>query len=248
MTAHPADRNLGRCPVCDKPYLVFVTHKRAVRTVSDVPLYACLSCQSFCNPGPYSEDEAQLERDLEWHKKVAERNLKATDVLLKHLRAAGANPARILDIGAGTGTLLKAAQAHGIAGVGYEVNPLTQPYARDVNGVDVRAEFWTADTDCGDFDLLVSIMVLEHIETPRPMIENMVKACLAQNAQLFISVPFVDRNRWPFLHEKDPRAERNPFFDQDVHVTHYSSKGLEGVLREFGMTEITWIRDRKSVV
>lgn len=231
------------CPVCGEPFLVFVTHKMTIRTKRDLPLCGCLACQSFSNPSGYVEDEAQLLRDLEWHKGVAERNAKASRDLLGALLAKGVNISRIIEIGAGIGTLLKVARDEfGATGIGYEVNPLTQPYARDVNGVDVRAEFWSAETDCGAYSLMVSIMVLEHIQEPRPLLQTMVRACLAQNAALFISVPFVGRERWHFLHEPDPKAPGNPFFDNDVHVTHFSPSAMEQVLREFGMTQVEWVR------
>ena len=246
---HPADDpplpdSLRRCPVCGEPYLVFVTRKRTIRTNRDLPLYGCLACLSFSNPSGYVEDAAQLARDLEWHKGVAERNAKAARTLLGGLRAAGVDLAHVVEIGAGTGTLLKVARDRfGATGVGYEVNPLTQPYAREVHGVDVRAEFWTPESDCGPFTLMVSIMVLEHIPEPRPLLADMARACRERGAALFVSVPFLGRERWHFLHEPDPRAQGNPFFDNDVHVTHFSPLGMETVLREFGMTRLAWIRE-----
>ena len=240
---HVVADSTSPCPVCGEPYLVFVTRKRTVRTHRELPVYGCLACQSFYNPSGYVEDAVQLARDLDWHKNVAERNAKASRDLLGALRARGVNISRIVEIGAGIGTLLKIARDEfGAAGIGYEVNPLTQPYARDVNGVDVRAEMWSPQTDCGAYSLMVSIMVLEHIEEPRPLLQAMVKSCLANYATLFISVPFVGRDRWHFLHEPDPRKPQNPFFDNDVHVTHFSPAGMEQVLREFGMTTLEWVR------
>lgn len=232
---------LSECPVCGKRYMTYLTRKKTIRTKRDLPLYACLWCQSFSNPSGYVEDEAQLRKALEWHKNVAERNETASHNLFKVLQAKDVKFSRILEIGSGTGTLLKVAKEYGATGIGYEVNPLTQPYAKDVNDVDVRAELWNKSTPTGPFDLLVCIMVLEHIDTPRPLIKDMVEACLDNNAALFISVPFVDRNRWHFLHDPDPRSKNSPFFDQDVHVTHYSRIGMEIVLKEFGMTSIDWV-------
>jgi len=74
------------------------------------------------------------------------------------------------------------------------------------------------------------------------LIKDMVTACLQNDAALFLAVPFLDRNRWRFLHIDDPKAEGSPFFDQDVHVSHFSSIGMEIVLRQFGMSKLHWIR------
>lgn len=230
------------CPVCNAPFLVFVTHKKTVRTQRDLPVFGCLACQSFSNPSGYVESMTQMANDLEWHKNVAERNDKATDALILELLARNVDISRIVDIGAGIGTLLKTAKKYGSVGIGYEVNPLTQPYAREVNDVDVRAEFWDTETPTGPFSLMVCIMVLEHIVTPRDLLRNMVTACKANGAALFVSVPFMDRNRWHFLHDSDPKSPGTQFFDNDVHVTHFSSMAMENVLREFGMTSVEWIR------
>ena len=234
--------DLMECPVCGKHYMTYITTKPTIRTKRDLPLYACLWCQSFSNPSGYTEDDEQMRKALDWHQKVAERNVNASHTLLQNLKEMGVPFDRILEIGAGTGTLLKVAKDYGSTGVGFEVNPLTQPYARDVNGVDVRAEFWDKTVDVGFFDLLVCIMVMEHIPQPRPMLKDMVEACIENDASLFISVPFVNRNRWHFLHDPNPKSKGSPFFDQDVHVTHYSAIGMELVLKEFGMTKISWIR------
>ena len=219
-----------------------VTRKMTARTRVMLPVYGCLSCLSFSNPSGYRESPEQLIRDLEWHKSVAERNTKATRILLATLQEMGINVSRIIDIGAGTGTLLKAAKEFGSTGIGYEVNPLTQPYARDVNGVDVRAELWSSATDCGPFTLLTCVMVMEHIAAPCDLIREMSKACIANDAALFISVPFLNRSSWDFLHDPDPYRPGTPFFDQDVHVTHFSSLAMESLLREFGLGKIEWVR------
>ena len=231
------------CPVCGLPYLVFVTRKKTIRTHRELPLYGCLACQSFSNPSGYVEDSVQLARDLDWHKTVADRNAMASRELLGALRIKGVDISRILEIGAGIGTLLKVARDEfGSTGIGYEVNPLTQTFARETHDVDVRAEIWTSGTECGPYSLMLCIMVLEHIPEPRSLLQDMVRGCLWQNAALFVSVPFFDRDRWHFLHECDPRTPQNQFFDNDVHVTHFSPTGMESALREFGMTSIEWVR------
>lgn len=226
------------CPICAEPYLVYVTKKKTIRTKRDLSLYSCLACHSFSNPSGYVEDDVQLARDFEWHKSVEERNTLSSRVFFKELKKRGVDFSKILEIGSGTGTLLKISKEFGASGVGYDTNPLTRAYAHDVNNVDVRSEFWSADTECGPFSILICIMVLEHIPEPRAILRDMVKACLREKAQLFISVPMVAKGKWKFIYESDPKSPGNPFFDQDVHVTHFSPEGLESVLKEFGMSSV----------
>lgn len=243
----PMNNNLYKeslrvCPICNKNYMIFLTHKKTIRTHREIPVYYCMHCESFSNPSGYKEDEKQLLMDLEWHKSVAERNSKYGRYLFDLLKKNNVDTSRILEIGSGIGTILKIAKEINSSGVGYEVNKYTSSYASEVNNVDVREEFWTSKTDCS-FTLLICIMVLEHIEQPRELIKNMVDACIRENASLFISVPFLDRDKWKFIHDPDPKSNGTPFFDNDVHVTHFSSKALEEIIREFGMNSVTWVRE-----
>lgn len=242
MTDIDIKANLGECPVCAERLLLYVTCKRTIRSKVDLPLYFCMACKSFSCPSGFIEDDLIQKQSLEWHIAVTERNRAASLTLLRELKLLGVDPSRILDIGAGIGTFLRTAADNGIAVVGYDINPLTQPYAKTVNNLDVRAEYWTPETNCGNFDLMTCIMLMEHIETPRPLLRGMVEACVDQKAHLFVSVPFVDRSRWHFIHESDPKAAGNPFFDNDMHVTHYSPEAMEQILREFGMKKLSWIK------
>ena len=226
----PTPRN---CPVCDKKYLIFVDRKMTMRTKIYLPLYYCMDCESFSCPSGFVEDEQILKDSLEWHIKVTDRNVAASKTLLKEFDARKIPYKNIIDIEAGIGTFIKVAQSSGASGI----NPLAQPHARNVNKVDVRPEYWSIDTDCGPFDM----MVLEHVPEPRGMIRDMVRAYAQQDAALFVSVPFLNRDRWHFINEPDLHALNNPFFDNDMHVTHYSTKAMEQILKEFGMKFIDWV-------
>lgn len=235
----PTPRN---CPVCDERFMVFVDRKMTMRTKRNLPLYYCMACESFSNPSGFIEDEQILKDSLEWHIKVKDRNITASKTLINEFDRLNVSYKNIVEIGSGIGTFLKVAEMRGSSGIGYDINPLTQPYAREVNNVDVRSENWSYDTDCGPFDMMVCIMVLEHVPEPRSMIRDMARACIRENAAVFISVPFVNRDRWHFIHEPDPKTPNNPFFDNDMHVTHYSTKAMEAVLKEFGMSSVEWIK------
>lgn len=121
--------------------------------------------------------------------------------MLGTLHAKGVDISHILEIGSGIGTLLKVAKDEfGSTCVGYEVNPLTQAYAKNL-GVDVRAEVWTSETNVAPYSLMLSISVLEHIPEPRHLLQDMVRGCLNNKAAIFVFVPFIKRDRWHFIHE-----------------------------------------------
>ncbi|MGP1273076.1 MAG: class I SAM-dependent methyltransferase [Phycisphaerales bacterium] len=231
----------GACPVCDSPYVGYIRHTPTRRTKRRIPLFGCFDCRSLFNPSGYTEDDEQLKRDLEFLKGVVERNIKASNDMFDALAQRGVKPRRVLEIGGGTGTLLDVARSRGIDGIGYDVNPRAVAWGKETYGLDLRSEHWSADTDCGPFDLLVCISVFEHIPEPRGLFAEVARRCARENAHAFISVPYVHRNRWHFIEDPDPFRQGTPFFDQDVHVIHYSPEGMATLAKQHGAVSAEYV-------
>ncbi|MEM1231456.1 MAG: methyltransferase domain-containing protein, partial [Pseudomonadota bacterium] len=122
-----------------------------------------------------------------------------------------------------------------------DINQPAVDYGVEKFGVDLRAEFWSSESDY-EFDILACIMVLEHLEDPRPLFAEMAKAAARFKAKVFISVPFLERNRWSFIQQPDPKKPNTPFFNNDVHVTHFSKEGLIRLARQHGMQTYQWLQ------
>lgn len=200
-----------------------------------------MECHSFWNLSLYKEDALQLERDLQWGIGVAERNRDAAKRLLDKLAANGASLASVLEVGCGIGTLLTVARSRGSKVTGFDVNALAISYAKDNNTLDAHSQLWSSTTKTDNISLFLCISVLEHIAEPRPLIRELCQAALLHRASLFISVPFFDNHHRPFLSDPDPHLPGTPFFDNDVHVTHFSRSGLETALRREGLHHLTFI-------
>lgn len=194
------------------------------------------------NASDYVESEEQLERDLQWNLSVAERNKAATKQLFAALLTAGLEPKSVLEIGCGTGLLLSEAGKSGIKTLGFEINEHAVAYGRNTYGCDIRNEYWNADTVKDCYELVLCISVLEHIAEPRGLLSEIAKYCSAFGGNAFISVPFVNKDKWHFLFDTNPLNPGTPFFDNDVHVTHFSSDGLEQCLREFGAKTTRFVK------
>jgi len=230
------------CPVCASPFTAFVRTVPTIRTKKDLNLYTCLECQSFWNPSGYREDARVLEFDYQWGLSVAERNTAATRELFTILASHGVKPNSVADIGCGIGTFLKTAKDMGKRVVGFDVNAKAIEHAVETNGLEAYAAMWSSNTPTMPIDLYVSIMVLEHIEAPRDLIKNLCEAAIRNDAALFISVPFMHRNRWHNILDPDPAIPGTVFFDNDVHVIHYSAEGLTKAMHEFGATNTQFLR------
>lgn len=225
---------LQPCPVCASPFTAYLRHVPTRRTKRWIPLYVCLDCDSMSNPSGYVETPAQLSADLQWHISVAERNRDAAGRLFDRLATAGVRPSTVLEVGCGIGTALEVARGRGMRVFGFDTNIQSTEYGRATFGLDLVGDEWSSDTPTGVIDLYVCLSVCEHLEQPRRLIADLCAAATRDHAALFIAVPIVDRRLWTFLLDPDPYVEGTPFFDNDVHVTHFSRQGLETVVREFG--------------
>lgn len=210
------------CPVCLSPHTLLARTLIDVATREKVELYFCISCRSECSPNatPVPPHSA-----LEWHLSVSERNIEYSLELFKALEIQSPF---VLDVGCGSGTLLDAARSIGGGGIGFDIDTHSVAYVRS-KGLDLRAETWTHCTPIQSeaFNLITCIMTLEHIHHPRPLLAELIRAGQHLQCPVFVSVPFLTRDWWRYLHEDLPN-ESHPFTMPRVHVTHFPLKALNG--------------------
>lgn len=224
------------CPVCSSPFMSWVK-TLPIKIGGSVDLFYCMECESFSSP--FSKPSANAATQVEWHKKVLERNLAWSSNLLQQLWGMGVRGG-VVDIGCGIGSLLLAARSAGVAGVGFDLDYQACEYGRNEYGLDLRGENWYAG-DSPDFGLITCISVLEHIHHPRKLISEMISAARDRNAAVFLSVPFLNRDWWKFLHT-DSWTPGHPFEYPHAHVTHFSHRGMELVCRQLGVANVQLLK------
>jgi 2-polyprenyl-3-methyl-5-hydroxy-6-metoxy-1,4-benzoquinol methylase len=163
------------------------------------------------NPSGYIDDSEQLSRDLQWNQSVIERNRHGAMRLMQKLSEHIEQPESILEIGAGIGTMLNTFSELGIDVCGYDINIEATEYGKNQFGLDLHSDYWQHDTTHRKYELVMSISVLEHIESPRELIQQISKYCARYKAEAFISVPFLERDKWHFLFDTDPYLTNTPF-------------------------------------
>jgi 2-polyprenyl-3-methyl-5-hydroxy-6-metoxy-1,4-benzoquinol methylase len=105
-----------------------------------------------------------------------------------HVRAEGAAPGTILDIGSGLCVFLHAMKAAGWQGTALDPDERAVEHARNVVGVDaVRGDFMTAD-GLGRFNIVSFNKVLEHVEDPVSMLAR-ARRHVAPGGFVYIEVP-----------------------------------------------------------
>jgi len=168
-----------------------------------------------------------LQRDALWHIEVEERNSRWG----RNLFAAVAEKRRIesvLEIGAGTGTVLAVAKDLGYRVYGFDANPHVRPLASERHDIDILGGYWTSKTLDDSVDLVLCISVLEHLTEPLSVLREIGEYCKVHGAAAFVSVPFVtEEDNWHWLLQESVNDPANPFYLSDVHITHFSRRGFE---------------------
>ena len=231
---------MKRCPVCCRAAMLPVRHLHGQRSGKEIRLFICLWCHSLLNPSDYVENEEHLQADLQWHIRNQALNSKRAPKLLEKLQLIHPRAGSFLDIGCGLGTMVHAAQFMGMEAWGVEPNPRAVAQGGKQCGANLICDFFPTNRLQQRFDIITILHVLEHLKTPRELLEQAVKT-LDPGGLLFISVPF----RRPLLKQLFfilfPMHRKSNFMDNDVHVIHYSHRSMALLAREFSVKRIAFI-------
>jgi len=215
------------CPVCSTRVLVPLSH------VGNYTVYECPQCQlHFSDP--------MKSASLEWYQQyqiyqvekprpteIVHRDWRAKQFFPMNLCSGG----KLLDLGCGSGALLKLAEQHGYEVTGVDFNPVRLRTAREFYGLhDLRMtsveEFLTTSSE--QFDVVWLFSVLEHLENPRQF-ACLLPRVIAPGGYLVCTVP--NHQRWPQLFD--------PFLDTPPHhLTLWSEEALRRCLSDAGMNVV----------
>ena len=218
-----------RCAICGSPNTAL--RNRYKHGDTKVDLFYCLDCESLCSPTakPWT---------VEWHHKVAERNRGFARKLFAELAI---DKPFLLDIGCGTGTLISVATELGGGGVGFDTDA-SAVEAGKAEGYDLRCQLWDSTVETPVPSLITCIMVLEHLHQPIPLMKEMAIAAKKYGCPIFISVPWFNRNWWPHLSKKPVDGQFHPLRGPRIHVTHFSFKGFEKIMKRLGAQELQHVK------
>lgn len=161
------------CPVCADP------GSKGVAVVYGYPVFECTGCGvGFVWPQPDAELLSEYYRRSYWDsylgdsKPVYDRDDIREHILRPQLKLAtrllaGRSKARILDVGAGDGSMLRVFRDAGFNdSSGIEFSADVAEHARRVSGVDVAAVPNFSEFDQDGWDLITLWAVIEHLRDP----------------------------------------------------------------------------------
>jgi SAM-dependent methyltransferase len=232
------------CHCCGSTQTDYIQHYVLRRSLSVAPMYLCQNCKSISvdfNDVKKHYPQSKSSDAIAFHKYVRERNEKWSRVLLQQIRTIKGQdyqPSCIIDIGCGIGTLLGVAADNGLRSVGYDIDPLAIAEARKDSRLIIHDSLFSYTSHQEINALVCCIAVLEHLHRPLSLLRDIAKYCRSGNHSAFIFVPLLPDNWSRFLFES-VTAKGNPFFDNEEHVTHFSTSSFESAwLEAFGSEPI----------
>ena len=187
-----------------------------------------MDCHSFFHNSNYREDDIQKQMDFEYLNGQNDAHRALMNQLFLELKTRMPHIRKVCDIGHGQGWLMQAARDYGVASYGFEINARCHEFARQTLGLDCHLGYFDMSHD-QTYDLITAVMVFEHLEQPRELFKLM-RAKLNPDGSIYICVPFVGRHEWPYLWSAGSNpghAPPDPFYDNDVHITHFSQEGMK---------------------
>jgi SAM-dependent methyltransferase len=217
------------CPACREPT------SDALGRVAGFQIRSCGRCRTlFTSQLPRADESADYYASF-----YAEgRDIEVPAFVFDQLRDLARSLAgyrtteRWLDIGCGSGTLLRAAGAEGWDAIGTEIAPAVVEAMR-AEGLDARLGL-TQDLDLpsGGFDVISAIEVLEHVPDPDALIAEAARL-LRPGGVLYITTPH-GRGISGRLLGKDWSVVAPP-----EHLQLFSSRGIRSAMSRGGLRTVS---------
>ncbi|MBP7119004.1 class I SAM-dependent methyltransferase [Candidatus Woesebacteria bacterium] len=156
-------------------------------------------------------------------KPVDKVNLLRQEKYLEHVK----NGDKVVELGCGLSYFPEMARLHGAYSYGLDfsekaVNKLIEsfPKTKFVIGDATKTPF-----DNAEFDVVVSGEVLEHIEVPQTLIDEMARIC-RPGGKIIISTPHLE-------------------FDDPEHIWEFDEKDLQEMMGKYGETKVETLKSTK---
>ncbi len=146
-------------------------------------------------------------------------------VISRIKKICGLDTLTLLDFGSGKGLFLHFADRKGCLVKGIESSKPRAEYAKTYFGLEINTDYYSTGTVFDQkFDVLTSFHVLEHLENPSGLLDNLVKYNLKSGGLLIVEVPNFSswQSAWAgnsWLHLDVPR-----------HLGHFDDRSFKRVV------------------
>lgn len=241
---------LDRCNLCDGKSFALFTEKEGHKTKQLFQIVECEGCglkfvsprlsaeenhalydEAYFNGDGFDDSVNYVLLDAEAHTRVGEN----AGILSKIAALKTKRDIRILDVGCGTGCLLKALTQAGYKDVwGVELSEYAARLAARVEGTKVMTgDLLDLDLPLGSFDVINATEVIEHLRDPLASFRR-IKELLAPDGVFIYSTgnarglyARILGKWWPYLHPEG-------------HLFYYSPDTLSRYFRKVGLEPLSF--------
>lgn len=214
-----------RCDACEG----------SLEPVTELAIHGCWRCQSCglvaCLPFPddlgvqYGEEYFEGRREQDREGVLAK--VDSFRPLAAEIRKAVGPGARVFEVGAAVGALVRALQDEGLHATGLELSEVAVRTARKMLNVELMAGSIDDVVLPGGNDALVALHVVEHLVSPRRFVET-AWAALKPGGLLVIEVPDFGA---PL---RELSGHDWPYFRPGEHLYHFDERSLRLLVRSRG--------------
>lgn len=226
--------NNTACPVCNesKSTILF----KVLKTGEEYHVNRCSNCGSVYTFFGHQIDVNELYDGNDYTVKDTRKSVffkiqkwEYRSVIKLIKKISGHKSPKILDFGSGKGLFLHFADQQGCEVKGIESSGPRAAYAREYFGLDINSEYYLSGSVFDmKFDALTLFHVLEHLQNPAELLNNLVRSNLKSGGLLIAEVPNFGswQSKWAgksWLHLDLPR-----------HLSHFTDASLAKIVNSSG--------------
>ncbi|MFQ5830306.1 MAG: class I SAM-dependent methyltransferase [Candidatus Methylomirabilia bacterium] len=168
---------------------------------------------------------------------------------LAAVEALAGAPGRLLDVGCGTGELLRLAKTRGWEVTGTEISPYAVKVAETAGLTVAEGEVWEAGFPAGSFDIVTCWHVLEHTRDPKRLLDE-THRLLRPGGRLLLATPNLNDRFFRAIYPLIRRRRLHLFdpADREIHLFHFSARTLRALVESVGFTVARVEFDRGAAV
>ncbi len=240
------------CNLCGSRKTRTFYSKRGPLTGEDFPLCRCRNCGLlYLNPRLTADSLLALYDENYYRGDGFDGNVNYvdeyegayfktdTDYHVRQLLKLVPPPATILDVGCGTGVVMRALEKNGYTIRGIEPSPFASDFARSKGHDVLTGDFLNAELPENHYDAVLALEVIEHVHDPGRFLRRVRRTLRPGGLFYYTTGNF---KGFSLQHKLLGRAVLDSYVAPEGHIYFFSSTTMKHYFRENGFSRVFYPR------